>query len=218
MCLSGLGKLNPSFQVLPPLPHRRWNQGRPLREERLGAWIRPVHHSGRCRMTDSSSSKQKEISKVVRQAGWLQDKVPLCFKIGTLLWRASEKVFLYQLGWPAETLAGRVSCDSARMHARRLPFTAPPGSPHPRVPAPPVHCTPGPLHPWSTALPGPRLPAARAEGMRGPSYRRLQRQRGWAPRWTPSASETDVHPTGITPGLNVVQPLPESRPAAATLK
>ena len=106
----------------------------------------------------------------------------------------------------------------ARTHARRLPFTAPPGSPHPRVPAPPVHCTPGPLHPWSTALPGPRLPAARAEGMRGPSYPRLQRQRGWAPRWTPSASETDVHPTGITPGLNVVRPLPESRPAAATLK
>ena len=90
----------------------------------------------------------------------------------------------------------------ARTHARRLPFTAPLG----------------PRTPGSTALPGPRLPAARAEGMRGPSYPRLQRQRGWAPRWTPSASETDVHPTGITPGLNVVRPLPESRPAAATLK
>lgn len=99
-----------------------------------------------------------------------------------------------------------------RTHALRLPFTAPPGSPHPGSPHPRVHCTPGPLH--------SRVPASPQRALKGCEDLATHGCRGneaLPRRWTPSASETDVHLTGITPGLNVMQPLPESRPAA-TLK
>ncbi|CAI9171642.1 unnamed protein product [Rangifer tarandus platyrhynchus] len=83
------------------------------------------------------------------------------------------------------------------------------GSPslHPRV-----HCTPGPLHSRVPASPQRALKGCEDLATHGCSGNEAGPR-----RWTPSASETDVHPTGITPGLNVVQPRPESRPAT-TLK
>ena len=106
-----------TFQVLLPSPSEKIKPGLHL----LRGWCR----NNPCSLTTQDNvgwlplgaAKRKEISKVVRQAGWLQDKKPLCFKIRNPAVTTSErKGFLVPVGLTCRNPGG-VAEPGTRTHA-----------------------------------------------------------------------------------------------------